>query len=420
MPRENSQPVALCDTSNMTNEQWLLMRTGKLHNIPCTIGGSEVAASKDESPWVCSKELADRKRGIKPIIQKEFNEENKLMGHIFEPYVQEMFILWFKKNYGIELAVCKTIAEFNACQNGIYNDRRWYQCGIKNEDGTLKYPQAVADVDGLVKVNGRIGILEYKTTNPDGETGRKTVAKWLNGIIPEYYFYQPNHYMAVLNLDYAFICCAWGFGLQKFACIPLERNLEFEDKMLEAEKKFAKDVVDGKEWDTSNCDPALLANYYTRLYGTSANGNKDAILPSAYFSLLKGLYDRKERRAQLQKQIEEMDEKDEELISILSPVVGDADYIVCRRDKETIKIKVKTPREKVECINIASLVEKAHIDLNLLEKDYPSLKDKYMAKVFDVRQFKIENPTVYARVRTEAKPTGNTKTYEATYRNLNE
>lgn len=420
MPRKNAQPIALCDTSNMSEEEWLLMRTGKLHNIDCTVGGSEVGASKDESPYECSRELADRKRGIKPAIRKEFNEENKKMGHIFEPFVQEMFILWFEINYGIKLVVCKTIAEFNACQNGIFNDKHWYQCGIKNPDGTLKYPQAVADVDAIIKVNGRIGIVEYKTTTPNGDIGKKTVAMWRNGIVPHHYFYQPNHYMAVLNVDFAFICCAWGFGLSMFACIPMERNLEFEDQMLEEEKKFAKAVVDGSEWDTSKCDPALLANYYTRLYGPSPNGKKDAILPSSYFSLVKQLYDRKEKRAQLQKQIDEMDEKDEELISILSPIVGDADYISCRRGKETVKIKVKLPREKTECLNVGAIVEKAHIDLDLLEKQYPGLKDKYMVSVFDAKTFKTENPTAYTRVRTEAKPTGKTRTYEATYSNLDD
>lgn len=418
MPRKNAQPVCLCDTSDMTQETWLLMRQGKLHNIPCTVGGSEVAAAKDESPFVCSKELADKKRGIIPAIIKEFNEENKQMGHIFEPYVQDMFILWFEKNYKIKLTVCKTIQEFNDCQSGIYNDKHWYQCGIRNEDGSLKYPQAVADVDALIKVNGRIGIVEYKTTNPDGKIGAVTIAKWNNGIVPEHYFYQPNHYMAVLNVDYAFICCAWGFSLQKFACIPLQRNLEFEDEMLEAEKKFAQEVVSGREWDTTNCDPALLANYYTRLYGTSSDGKKDAIMPASYFPLLKDLYERKEKRAQLQKQIDEMDEKDEELISILSPIIGDADFITCRRGKETIKIKVKTPKEKIECINVSEVVSRAHIDMVQLDKDYPGLKDKYMVTVFDAKTFKAENPTAYGKVKTMAKPTGKTKTYEATYTNL--
>lgn len=418
MPRKDAKPICLCDTADMSEETWQLMRQGKLHNIPCTVGGSEVASAMDKSPWVCSKEIADKKRGIDPKIKKEFNEENKKMGHIFEPYVQEMFILWFENNYKIKLKICTSIKEFNECQNGIYNDKHWYQCGIQNDDGTLKYPQAVADVDALIKVRGRIGIVEYKTTNPDGEVGRTTVAKWRNGIIPEHYFFQPNHYMAVLNVDYAFMCCAWGFGLQKFVCIPIERNMEFEDEMLEAEKKFAKDVVSGKEWDTQNCDPSLLANYYTRLYGSSPDGKKDAILPSSYFSLIKQLYERKEKREQLVKQIEDMDAKDEELIAILSPVVGDADYISCRRGKEKIKIKVKLPREKVECINVNASIEKAHIDMNMLEKDYPGLRDKYMVTVFDAKAFKAENPTAYNKVRTEAKPTGKTKTYEATYSNL--
>lgn len=59
----------------------------------------------------------------------------------------------------------------------------WY----KNEDGSLRYPFALANIDGLVDINGKLGIFEAKTTSTRSHAVRDY---WEKGIIPPYYYWQ--------------------------------------------------------------------------------------------------------------------------------------------------------------------------------------------------------------------------------------
>ena len=192
-------PICLCDTKGMTEEEWLEMREGKLHGLSCTIGGSTLSSILDISPFTTSKETYDRKCHIHASIKKEFNEKQKRRGHLFEPYVQALFIEWFYEAYGIVLVECHSVEEFNQHTNAIYADTHFYQCGETDEKGHLKNPQAVADLDAVIKVNGSIYIVDYKTTGTQGKL-KKVIADLKKGIAPEYNVVQVRHYIGVMNV----------------------------------------------------------------------------------------------------------------------------------------------------------------------------------------------------------------------------
>lgn len=420
MPIKNVKPIALCDTSHMSEKEWMLMRTGKMHNIPCTIGGSEVGSVFDLNPWVTSKELYDRKSGIKPQIYKEFNSENKEIGHLFEEFVQKLFILWFKKNHRIKLKECSTIEEFNACQNGIYNDKHFYQCGEKDDKGNLIYPFAVANIDGLIKINGRIGIMEYKTTAPHGEVGRNAISNWKNGKPPIYYEYQCRHYMKVLNLDFFFIVCAWEFSLSGMNAIYGERDYQLEDYIFSGELEFYNSVISQLEWKTDNCKTAALATYYTLKYGEPNIKRPPVKLDPAYFPLLERMLERTEKRKMLTQQLEEMDDKDHELINLLAPVIEDASYCFCKKGNKVISLDITIPKSRSICHKIQdnALCKSAHLDYERLMRERPDIWEKYQTQVFDVEKFKLQNTALFNAYKMPAEPTGEMNRYTAKMRKV--
>ena len=415
MPKRDYLPISLCDTSKMSREEWLKMRTGELHGIPCTIGGSEASSVFDLNPWVCSKELYDKKIGIKPAIVKEFNEENKEMGNIFERYVQEMFILWFKKNYGTQLIVCKTIEEFNTLPNAIYNDKHFYQHGAKDEDGNLLYPFAVANVDGLIKINHRIGIMEYKTTTTHGNVGKKNLNLWKQGKPPVYYEYQTRHYMGVLNVEYAFLVCAWAFSLSDMAACYIERDFELEEEIFSGEKEFVTAVLEKREWQTNECKAKLLSQYYTLKYGETEVQRAPVQLDSAYYPLLERMMERTNRKKELEKAIDDMEDKDAQLICLLSPIIENASNCYCRKGENVISVKITTPktRSMTHDIRNNALCISANLDYERLQRDYPDIWKKYQEQVFDVKTFKTQNTALFKKYKLPEKPTGNPNIFEA-------
>ena len=74
------QPILLSpiSTDTLDEKTWLEWREhGPDGNIKWTIGGSDVASILNISPWNTSLELYERKKGIKPAIEVEYNKKNK-------------------------------------------------------------------------------------------------------------------------------------------------------------------------------------------------------------------------------------------------------------------------------------------------------------------------------------------------------
>lgn len=407
----NYEPIALCDTKELDEQQWLLMRTGALHNIPCTIGGSDAAVVLDYNPWTTSQELYDRKSGVK-IFKREKNKKNKKIGKAAEKFVQELFIIWFEENYRIKLNICSTLEEFNNCKNGIYNDTHFYRCG--NPD----YDFAVANLDGLIKIDGRIGILEYKTTSGQGTIGKKITDEWKNKRPPIYYITQCRHYMGVMNLSYAFLICAWELNITTgFSANFIERDLKEEQILFQTEKKFVQAVLSQQPWDSNNCDSSLLATYYSQKYGNSDEKEVPPFisLDSTYFPLLEKFYLRTEKKKQLTREIEEMKKIDDELISLLYPVIGNVSCCICKSGDNLIQLNIKTPMERfmVHSCDNEEIASQAGFKLHQFLQEEPILAAKYTSNVIDLKKLKFQQPQVYNNYQRVAMPTGEKSTFEA-------
>lgn len=187
-----------------TREEWLKGRQK-------TIGGSDAAAVLGMSPYMTNAELYDKKRGT----VTESNETPLMIyGTKAEEYLREMFKLDFPD--------MKVYYEPN---NLVRNDR---------------YPWAHASLDGfIIDKHERRGVLEIKTaTLMNGIQARK----W-NNKIPDHYYVQVLHEMAVADADFAIVKAQLkrivnGDLIIQTNHYTIERNDEEIHFLMAEEKKF--------------------------------------------------------------------------------------------------------------------------------------------------------------------------------------
>lgn len=205
MPRGTYEPEVVVETGNLTEEEWLDYRRGG-------IGGSDVSIIFGVSHFRCNRELYYDKLGIKPLRDAEDETWlQKKMGHVLEGLVAEVF------SRKTNLKVFE----------------------VKKMFSHPLYPFMRADVDRFViDENGRTGILECKTTNYQNKDA------WADQKYPYQYELQIRHYMAVMNLDFAYIACLWGNSENDFAYRYVERDHEFEDEIIEAEQYFWEEYIE--------------------------------------------------------------------------------------------------------------------------------------------------------------------------------
>lgn len=152
------------------------------HNI----GGSDVAAIMGLSPWKTPVEIwKEKTTGVSTFKETEASR----MGHVLEPVVADLF--------------AQRHPEFKV---------------FEQEEETVFHPKhkcMIAHADRLLSCNpGLGGILEIKTSRYGWEA------------LPAYYELQVRHYMAVMNLDYAYVAALFG-GSEYWEC-RVERDSTME------------------------------------------------------------------------------------------------------------------------------------------------------------------------------------------------
>ena len=204
-----------------SRDEWLEKRKGY-------IGGSEASSVVGKNPYMSNVDLWELKKGIKapddlsgnPLVQ---------YGHDAESYLRELFKLDFPE------------LEVNYEDNNLWiNDR---------------YPFAHASLDGwLVDKDGRLGVLEIKTTSILQSMQRE---RW-HDRIPDNYYVQVLHYMAVMEADFACLKAQLKFDYDGDIVLTTRHYwLERKDAegdieyLMQAEKQFSEQLRGDK------C-PALL------------------------------------------------------------------------------------------------------------------------------------------------------------------
>lgn len=252
------KPIRLCDTAKMPNDEWLKMREHGPHYddpshpdyIPVCIGGSTIASILGINPWVSPLEVWEKKKGNIPDNPDEVNIGAKTRGHIWEDFVAQM-VPYLD---GFSGAV-------------VENDTGFFQHPY--------YPFACANLDRLITVNGEKAILEIKTTN---WRNFSVIDKWKSGKVPLYYEYQCRWYMGIMNIDVAYIVCAWSFNTDDMAIIRIDRDKKIERFLFKTAAAFIKSIEDNRPPEMDGVNPDLVKESLKRLY------NSDESLPPYIFS----------------------------------------------------------------------------------------------------------------------------------------
>lgn len=195
----------IVSTEGLSHQDWLGYRRGG-------IGGSDAAAIMGASPFATARDLYYDKKNLKPVnpYGEEENWVAKKVGHLLEELVAEIF----SKKTGLE----------------VYPIHKMFQ--------HPHYPFMIADVDYFIAFpDGRTGILECKTTNYNCQD------KWADDSIPPNYEYQTRHYMAVMDIDVAYIACLYGNNENEFIIRKIERNMDEENEMIREEQFFWDEYV---------------------------------------------------------------------------------------------------------------------------------------------------------------------------------
>ena len=360
----NYSPIRLLDTGGLTDEEFSRIRQLK-GVFPVTIGGSDVAAILGVSPWKSPQELFDQKCGIEPTIKTERNVYQKEAGHALEDAVVRLSKVWFATNRS-DLKV------------EIVNDTSMYQCGRTDENGELLYPFAVANLDRIIKINGKTGVFEAKTTS---YRNKKAIDEWKSGIVPIYYETQIRHYMAVMNLDFAVISCLWGTGDKDIAVIIVPRDLEVESELLEAEKYFADCVVEGLPPDFNYCKPSLIADYYTRKAGVIEDAPPVDL--QSWSREINDIIVMDEFINNLKEQLKMAEEERADIYVHMLPALKDS------------TTGEATLNGRKACVKVKQSFKREAIDEGRLLSERADVYEKY-ATALDTKRLKKEEPALYA------------------------
>ena len=96
----------------------------------------------------------------------------------------------------------------------------------------------LANVDRFIDLpDGSVGILECKTANINSKS------KWEDGGVPFHYECQVRHYLAVMDLDVAYIACLFENNSDTMAIRRIDRDPVFEEELIAAEKDFWENHV---------------------------------------------------------------------------------------------------------------------------------------------------------------------------------
>lgn len=218
----------LADTSNMTSSERLKHRT-------IGIGGSDVSVIAGINPYRSIYQLWLEKTG--QVEPAEDGNEYTHFGTVLEPIVKQEFT----ERTGIKIAE----------PNVLYQSK--------------EHPFMLANLDGIVEVNGEPCIFEAKTASAYKQE------EWNDGIPPEYMM-QIQHYMAVMGFSKTYIAAL--IGGNHFVYHVVEHNDEMIADLIEMECRFwEENVLGGVEPtpDGSEATTEYLSTRYSDSNGKSVD-----------------------------------------------------------------------------------------------------------------------------------------------------
>ncbi len=339
----NYQPVPLVDTTQLTNDEWLDWRRKG-------IGGSDVAAALNVSPYRTARDLYYDKIGVLPVIEDEDKSIMFEIGHLLEDVVAQIFA----KKTGLT----------------VFEDHMMYQHPL--------YPFLIADVDRFVLLHeGRKGLIECKKAHYDKQI------KWANGAVPRHYELQVRHYLAVMNLDVAYIACLFSNNENDFVWVKIERDLDEEENTILQLQAFWEGNVMSRVEPPLVEKPDLVLEMLRRHFGPADKSAPEIQLQPSYVPTLEQIFTLKEEKKNLDAQVRKLDQQIKGLYAPIVELMGVSCAATCENGNEKYRISF-SPQYRES-------ISKDH--LSALKAQYPEIYDDFV-ETSESRIFKIAKSAV--------------------------
>lgn len=335
--------LTIVETDKISREEWLEYR--KLG-----IGGSDCATVFGLSPFSTARGLYYDKIGEKPATPENDNWIAKEYGNRLESFVGEIFGM---------------VTELE-----VFPVHKMFRHPV--------YQFMLADVDFFIVLpNGKIGILETKTT------GQHSRDKWENDAIPYNYELQVRHYMAVLDIDFAYIACLMGNSENDFLYRPIERDLDFEQDIIAQEQYFWEEHVLKRIPPPYTESGDLVLESIRRHYGNNSSSaltklnTKHAKAIEEYLAL-------HEEKLKTDRQSKELDDKLKKLYAPILDDMKNAVSAVCLAGNKEYTISNKP--------SFRTGISKE--DLEKLKVHHPDVYSKFVDQK-ESRRFSIKAKEIY-------------------------
>ena len=334
----NYTPTRLVDITTLTEDQWLDWRKKG-------IGGSDVAAALNMSPYRTARDLYHDKIGVVPAIEGPDKSITFQIGHLLEDVVAQIFA----KKTGLT----------------VYEDHWMYQHPL--------YPFLIADVDRFVLLpDGRKAILECKTAHYDMQF------KWANGAVPRHYELQVRHYMSVMNIDVAFIACLFSNNENDFVWQKIERDVEEEENTILALEAFWNNHVLARVEPPLVEKPDAVLESLRRFFGPADKSEPDVELDRKFLNSLSEIMALKEEKKNLDAQSKALETRIKTLYAPIVEQMGTACRASCESGSEVFRITYNPQyREGI-----------SKDKLSALRAQYPDVYDEFVEQS-ESRIFKV-------------------------------
>lgn len=285
----NYKPNVLVDTSTLTEDEWLAWRRKG-------VGGSDVAAALGLSPYKTARELYFDKIGVEPVVDGPDKSITFEIGHLLEDVVAQIFA----KKTGFS----------------VFRDQRMFQHPL--------FPFMLADVDRFIHLpNGEVALLECKTAHFD------TQFLWANGAVPRHYELQVRHYMAVMNINVAYIACLFSNSENDFVWRKIERDLdEEENNILQLQDFWSRYVINRVEPPLTE-KPDMVLSALSRYFGPADKSAPTVTVGVEFIPALENLLAMKAQKKDLDAKARALDGQIKRAYAPIAELMGTACNAVC-------------------------------------------------------------------------------------------
>lgn len=316
-------------------------------------------------------ELAKTMRKEKAYFPETESDMSEIftIGHTFENAVAVTAINQINKTYFGKYGV----------KGYLKNDNRMYMSGARDENGSLRFPHVIADLDRTIKVENpktkevvaKYG-MEIKTTHHGGLKHKKwQVSKENPYGVPENYLVQAFLYMAVTGLSGFFLC------VQEYSMRPsdllvryIPANLEIEERILTRIEEFVqKNVIEGIDPEQKEDEP-IRFNAVMARYTRQKEQESPFCMPSTLLSSIEAI-------ESLDKALAELEEKYESAKTLLlqKRAVYEGKLASVFRDEKSDKAVLSSGTKDYH-ITYRHKLGRCGYDMQRLAKENPTLYEK--------------------------------------------